>query len=83
MSYLQEDGVHFLSSVLRIGQPNSHIDNFHEGGMVYGIRNDGFLKEKGYTKYGEFILKRILMLFIKWLKAYTLEFPILKLFLGM
>ena len=57
MTYLKEDGVHVLSSVLRIGQTGSHTDNFCGGGIVCGINNDGFLKDKGYTKFGDVLTK--------------------------
>ena len=78
MSDLQEDGVHILPSVLRIGQPNSHIDNFHEGGMVYGIRNDGFLKEKGYTKYGDVYTKTNSNVVFKMVKSIHTRVPYFK-----
>lgn len=57
MTYLKEDGVHILSSVLRIAQPESHKDNFSNGGIVCGINNNGFLKLKGYTKHGDVLTK--------------------------
>jgi len=57
MTYLKEDGVHVLSSVLRIGQTGSHTDNFCGGGIVCGIDNNGFLKNKGYTRFGDVFTK--------------------------
>jgi len=52
MSYLKPDGVHILSSVIRIGQPGHHTDNFSGGGIVCGIDPKGNLKHKGYSKNG-------------------------------
>lgn len=52
MTYLKEDGTHVLSSVIRIGQPGNHTDNFSGGGIVCGINNDGKLKNKGYSRNG-------------------------------
>lgn len=53
MTYLKEDGVHILSSVLRIGQPSRHTDNFSGGGIVCGIDNGGVLRTKGYNRFGD------------------------------
>ena len=53
VSYLRDDGVHILSSAVRIGEPGSKTDNFSGGGMFCGIKKNGQLKEKGHTKSGE------------------------------
>lgn len=55
MTYLRPDGVHILSSVLRIGQPNSPTDNYSGGGIIVGIDDKGYLQNKGYTKKGAII----------------------------
>ena len=57
MTYLRSDGVHVLSSVLRIGQPDSSTDNYSGGGIIVGIDDNGHLKHNGYTKKGEIINK--------------------------
>lgn len=53
MSYLKEDGVHILSSVIRIGEPGSKTDNFSGGGMMCGIDKLGNLNSIGHTKNGQ------------------------------
>ncbi|WP_299110813.1 sugar-transfer associated ATP-grasp domain-containing protein [uncultured Winogradskyella sp.] len=57
MTYLKTDGVHVLSSVLRIGQPNSSTDNFCGGGIICGIKPNGSLKSKAYTRDGAILNK--------------------------
>ncbi len=57
MTYLRFDGVHVLSSVLRIGQPGSQTDNYSGGGIIIGIDDDGYLKKDGYTKDGNILNK--------------------------
>ena len=52
VSYLNQDGVHIVSSVLRIGKPGSATDNFSTGGLFCGILSDGNLKGKGYNPNG-------------------------------
>lgn len=56
MTYLKPDGVHVLSSVLRIGQPGCNIDNFCGGGIICGIDN-GYLKSKAYSRDGVILTK--------------------------
>ena len=53
VSYLNRDGVHILSSVLRIGKLGSSTDNFSTGGLFCGILHNGTLKGKGYSPKGE------------------------------
>ena len=48
VSYLNKDGVHILSSVLRVGQKGSVTDNFSSGGIFCGINKNGQLKGTGY-----------------------------------
>ena len=48
---LLEDGVHILSSVLRMGVDDSRIDNVTAGGISAAIRNDGTLDKYAYTYY--------------------------------
>lgn len=55
VSYLNDDGIHILSSVLRIGKPGSSTDNFSTGGLFCGILNDGKLKGKGYSPKGDVV----------------------------
>ncbi|BAO77621.1 sugar-transfer associated ATP-grasp domain-containing protein [Winogradskyella sp. PG-2] len=53
ISYLNNDGVHILSSAVRIGEPGNRTDNFSGGGMFCGINDLGNLKSIGHTKSGE------------------------------
>lgn len=57
ITYLREDGVHVLSSVMRIGKPNSVTDNFSGGGIICGIKDNGALKKYGHTKKKELLKK--------------------------
>lgn len=57
ISYLRVDGVHILSSILRIGNPESNTDNYSLGGIICGIDESGRLKNKGYTMFGETLFK--------------------------
>ncbi len=50
-SILMDDGVHILSSVLRMGVGNSKVDNAHYGGISCGINPDGTLKKYAYGRY--------------------------------
>ncbi len=50
-SILLDDGVHILSSVLRMGVNNSRIDNVTAGGISAAIKQDGKLDKYAYTYY--------------------------------
>lgn len=48
-SLLMDDGVHILSSSLRMGANNSRIDNVSaNSGIIAGVKEDGSLKETAY-----------------------------------
>ncbi|WP_339614681.1 sugar-transfer associated ATP-grasp domain-containing protein [uncultured Winogradskyella sp.] len=50
-SYLRQDGsVHILSTVSRIGNPNSSTDNYSLEGIICGIKENGDFKDVAYTK---------------------------------
>ena len=53
ISYLKEDKVVVLSSIVRIGRLNSFLDNSSSGGISCGIFENGSLKECGYIQAGE------------------------------
>ncbi len=55
MSYLNNEGVQVLASVLRIGSLGSPTDNFSKGGLFCGIKADGWLKGKGYGPKDEVV----------------------------
>ncbi len=48
---LLEDGVHVLSSVLRMGIGESRVDNASNGGISVGIDENGMLKKYGHILY--------------------------------
>lgn len=48
---LLEDGVHILSSVLRMGVNKSRIDNVTAGGISAAIKSNGALDKYAYTYY--------------------------------
>lgn len=50
-SILLDDGVHILSSTLRMGTGNSRVDNVTAGGISCGILPDGTLKKYAHTYY--------------------------------
>lgn len=51
MSLLMKDGVHIISSVLRMGVGGSRLDNLSAGGIVCGIREGGRLDKYAYENY--------------------------------
>lgn len=51
ITYLDDNGVHLLSSVLRIGGANSRTDNFSTGGIACGITEGGSLKSIGFDQH--------------------------------
>lgn len=53
MSYLNDNGVHILSSIIRIGRKGSFTDNFESGGLGCGIDQFGYLHETGYYDNGD------------------------------
>lgn len=46
-----DDGVHVLSSILRMGSNNSRVDNASNGGISVGINPDGKLKKYAHILY--------------------------------
>lgn len=50
-SLLLDEGVHVLSSVLRMGVNDSRIDNATAGGITCGINADGTLQKYAYSYY--------------------------------
>lgn len=50
-SLLLEDGIHILSSVLRMGVDESRVDNATAGGITCGINTDGTLQKYAYAYY--------------------------------
>ena len=58
ITFMNQDGVHLLSAVLRIGGKGSRTDNFSTGGVACGINEDGTLKEEGYDQqFNKYIKK--------------------------
>jgi hypothetical protein len=52
LSYLNNDGVHLLSTTVRIGKKGSYTDNYATGGILCGADDNGKLNVNGYTKQG-------------------------------
>ena len=50
-SILLKDGVHILSSCLRMGVDKARIDNVTAGGISVGINNDGTMDEFAYNYF--------------------------------
>lgn len=57
VSYLNNDGVHILASVLRIGQLGNYTDNFSTRGLFCNVLDNGQLEGKGYNAKSETITK--------------------------
>jgi len=53
MSYLNDNEISILSSVLRVGSEGQFTDNTGSGGISVGINCDGTLKEVGYDYNGQ------------------------------
>jgi hypothetical protein len=52
ISYLNEDGVYVLSTIVRVGKKGSFTDNCATGGIACGVDSNGELKEYGYLNDG-------------------------------
>lgn len=52
-SILLDDGVHVLSSCLRIGMGDARVDNLCAGGICVGISSSGYLNEYAYSSCGD------------------------------
>ncbi len=50
ITFMDNNGVHILSAVLRIGGKGARTDNFSTGGMACGIDDNGKLKTDGYDQ---------------------------------
>lgn len=55
VSFLFDDKVHILSTILRIGAAGSKVDNVGAGGFACPIRKNGTLNEKGVNRKAEWI----------------------------
>lgn len=55
ITFLYENEVHILASILRIGGGGTEIDNFQKGGYVCKINENGHLNDYAMTKAGEFV----------------------------
>ncbi|WP_300409033.1 sugar-transfer associated ATP-grasp domain-containing protein [Lagierella sp.] len=55
VSFLFENQIHILSSILRIGAEGNKIDNVGAGGFACPINNDGNLREKGVNRRAEWV----------------------------
>lgn len=52
LSYLNENGVHILSTIVRVGKKGSFTDNCATGGIACGIDESGVLKRYGFLNNG-------------------------------
>jgi hypothetical protein len=50
MSYLREDEVVIVGSVMRIGRGDTIVDNYAMGGIICGVNENGQLNKIGFTK---------------------------------
>lgn len=53
LSYLNNSGVHMLSTIFRIGKKGQFTDNFESGGIGCGVEYNGKLKKYGYFENGD------------------------------
>lgn len=59
LTLLKEDDVKICSSIVRVGKPDSKLDNFSSGGMAIGVTPSGKLKKYAYFSSGERIEKNL------------------------
>lgn len=52
LSYMNNNGVHVLSTIVRIGKLGSFTDNCSTGGIACGVSEKGELKKEGYLNEG-------------------------------
>ncbi len=57
LTYLREDEVVILSSVIRIGRKDQVVDNQNSGGIACGIDENGVLQKLGFDKAGKKFLE--------------------------
>jgi len=57
MSLLLDGEVHILSTLLRMGRDGVKVDNASSGGLICGIKEDGYLREIAFGNYGERVLQ--------------------------
>ena len=53
MSLFFNGEIHIMSSVLRMGTSEAHVDNASNGGIVAGIKKDGSLRPKAYNIWAQ------------------------------
>lgn len=53
VSFIDAEGVHLLSSILRVGGEGAHVDNASSGGVFCGVHNDGTLRRVAHNLRGE------------------------------
>lgn len=51
ITYIWNDEICFMPTIMRIGQGGSHVDNAHAGGMFIAVSTDGFLHETAFTEF--------------------------------
>ncbi|HPQ46811.1 MAG TPA: sugar-transfer associated ATP-grasp domain-containing protein [Clostridia bacterium] len=55
LSFLNEDSVVILSTIIRAGLNGCRVDNIVGGGHSLGVDKNGCFRELGFTKYGEIV----------------------------
>lgn len=55
ISFLHDDQVHILASILRVGSPACEMDNTAQGGLVIAVRSDGRLERRGQDKHWQYM----------------------------
>lgn len=52
MTYILDGQIFVCPIALRLGRSNSDRDNIHYGGIVIGVNDDGTLKDKAFSEFG-------------------------------
>lgn len=51
ITYILNDRIYHVPTIMRIGSGNNHLDNAHAGGMFIGIDDAGNMLEQAYTEF--------------------------------
>lgn len=51
ITYILNDQIFHVPTIMRIGAGKNHLDNAHAGGMFIGIDDEGNMLEKAYTEF--------------------------------
>lgn len=53
MTYVIDEKIYHVPITLRLGRNKSVVDNLHAGGIMVGVKDDGYLQPYAFTEYHE------------------------------